>query len=395
MKKTSFKIKKFLAVVYWITVYGFAMIGFVFVGVFFAIKLKLTNVNGSVDEMTEVFQSRADELENITNGLASETNDSGDLENITAKIDQLTTEKRLKVENLCSLEELSYTAPKNVEKILTIRKQNVSDTTISQMIFAVKTYLTDRESFDSNVANCFNNFENKKIDEEEILNRVKTTNGSNIFVWPDEDEWKTVTASVIKDRDGIKRAAETVDIDPRLIVSDLIVEQLRVYFSARELYQKYFEPLKILSNMNKMSLGVMGIKEATAIQIENHLKDKNSPYYLGEKYENLLDYPANQNINKERYSRLTDEKHYYSYLYAAIYLKQMITQWKNAGFDISNRPEIIGTLFNVGFPQSKPNPNPKVGGSTVNIGQNKYSFGRLSYEFFYSGELAEAFPYIN
>lgn len=381
--------------VYWITVYGFAMIGFVFVGVFFAIKLKLTNVNGSVDEMTEVFQSRADELENITNGLASETNDSGDLENITAKIDQLTTEKRLKVENLCSLEELSYTAPKNVEKILTIRKQNVSDTTISQMIFAVKTYLTDRESFDSNVANCFNNFENKKIDEEEILNRVKTTNGSNIFVWPDEDEWKTVTASVIKDRDGIKRAAETVDIDPRLIVSDLIVEQLRVYFSARELYQKYFEPLKILSNMNKMSLGVMGIKEATAIQIENHLKDKNSPYYLGEKYENLLDYPANQNINKERYSRLTDEKHYYSYLYAAIYLKQMITQWKNAGFDISNRPEIIGTLFNVGFPQSKPNPNPKVGGSTVNIGQNKYSFGRLSYEFFYSGELAEAFPYIN
>ena len=72
-----------------------------------------------------------------------------------------------------------------------------------------------------------------------------------------------------------------------------------------------------------------------------------------------------------------------------------MTQWKNAGFDISNRPEIIGTLFNVGFPQSKPNANPKVGGSTVVIGQNKYSFGRLSYEFFYSGELVEAFPYLN
>jgi len=392
--KSKFKAKKIFKISYWVAVYGFALIGFVFTGMFFAIRLKITDVSGSVDEMNDIFQTRADEVKNINEKLV-EASESADVDNLKTKIDQLTTEKDLKIKNLCSLNELSYVAPKNVEKILTAKKQNLSDVTLSQMVFAIKTYLTDSDSFDKNVSDCMANFDSIKINEEEIKTRAESLDGKNIFVWPDAEEWKTVVDSVLKDRDGITRVATMVDIDPRLIVSDLIVEQLRVYYSARELYKKYFEPLKILSNMNKMSLGVMAIKEETAIQIENYLKDKTSPYYLGEKYENLLNYADGQDVAAERYNRLMDNKHYYSYLYAAIYLKQMMTQWKNAGFDISNRPEIIGTLFNVGFPQSKPNANPKIGGSSVTIGQNKYSFGRLSYEFFYSGELVEAFPYIN
>lgn len=391
--KSKAKIKKILKVFYWIMVYGFALIGFVFTGMFFAIRLKITDVSGSVDEINDIFQTRADEVKNINEKLV-EASGSADVDNLKTKIDQLTTEKDLKIKNLCSLNELSYTAPKNVQKILAAKKQNLSDLTLSNMIFAIKTYLTDSDSFDKNVADCMANFDSIKISEEEIKIRAESSEGKNIFVWPDTEEWKTVIDSVLKDRDGINRAAAMVNIDPRLIVSDLIVEQLRVYFSARELYKKYFEPLKILSNMNKMSLGVMAIKEETAIQIENHLKDKSSPYYLGPQYENLLNYADGQDVAAERYNRLMDNKHYYSYLYAAIYLKQMMGQWKNAGFDISDRPEIIGTLFNVGFPQSKPNANPKIGGSSVTIGQNKYSFGRLSYEFFYSGELVEAFPYI-
>ena len=394
MVKSKFKAKKIFKISYWVAVYGFALIGFVFTGMFFAIRLKITDVSGSVDEMNDIFQTRADEVKNINEKLV-EASESADVDNLKTKIDQLTTEKDLKIKNLCSLNELSYVAPKNVEKILTAKKQNLSDVTLSQMVFAIKTYLTDSDSFDKNVSDCMANFDSIKINEEEIKTRAESLDGKNIFVWPDAEEWKTVVDSVLKDRDGITRVATMVDIDPRLIVSDLIVEQLRVYYSARELYKKYFEPLKILSNMNKMSLGVMAIKEETAIQIENYLKDKTSPYYLGEKYENLLNYADGQDVAAERYNRLMDNKHYYSYLYAAIYLKQMMTQWKNAGFDISNRPEIIGTLFNVGFPQSKPNANPKIGGSSVTIGQNKYSFGRLSYEFFYSGELVEAFPYIN
>ncbi|MDD4382955.1 MAG: DUF1402 family protein [Candidatus Shapirobacteria bacterium] len=386
-------VKKIARIAYFLMLYTFAIVGFVFVGMFFAIRLKITDVKGSVDNLSQNFQNQAEENQIIIGSFSNKiATSSGELDNIKTEIDKLTIEKDLKIKNLCSLEELSYIAPKNVDKILTVKKQIKSDLTVAQMIFAIKTYLTDKDSFDKNVSDCMSNFESRKVNEDEIITRVKNSNSQNIFVWPDEDQWKTVSQSITKDKDIINRAALMADIDPRLIVSDLVVEQLRVYYSARELYKQYFEPLKILSNMNKISLGVMAIKEDTAAQIESHLKDRSSPYYLGEKYENILNYNQGQNLATERYNRLMDNNHYYSYLYAGLYLKQMMTQWKNAGFDISSRPEIVGTLFNVGFPQSKPNANPKIGGSTVQIGQNKYSFGRLSYEFFYSGELTEIFP---
>ena len=352
-----------------------------FTGVFFAIRWGLTDVSGKVDDLNDRFQYQAEE--NQVSKMVDGINSNSDL---------LLDESKIKT--LCSLNELSYIAPKNVEKILTVKKQKESDKTIEGMIFAVETYQNNQNDYQKNVNDCINGFSNRDISEAEMENRVKNTSSQDIFPWVNGDKWQTIKESVTKDSEVIKMAAKKADIDPRLIVSDLIVEQLRVYYSARELYEKYFEPLKILSNMNKMSLGVMGIKEATAIEIENHLKDSRSPYYLGKDYEQILNYGNNQEIDKQRYNRLMDNSHYYSYLYAALYLKQMMNQWKNAGYDISNRPEIVGTLFNVGFPQSKPNANPKVGGSKVQIGEKQYTFGRLSYEFFYSGELIDQFPYL-
>lgn len=79
-------------------------------------------------------------------------------------------------------------------------------------------------------------------------------------------------------------------------------------------------------------------------------------------------------------------------MYAAIFLKQMKLQWEKAGFPIADRPEILATLFNVGFPQSVPKSNPRVGGSTIKVNEKEYSFGALAYQFYYSGELHELFP---
>jgi len=380
--KVNNKLIKFGKIAYFGVVYSFAVIGFMFTGVFFAIRWGLTDVSGTVDDLSDQFQYQAEE--NQVSEMISGINSNSDL---------LLDKNKIKF--LCSLNELSYTAPKNVEKILTTKKQIKTDLTIEKMIFAVETYLTNQNDYKKNTDECISNFGNRDITEQTIENQVKNSPSQDIFPWVNGDKWQTIKESVVKDDEVIKMAAKAADIDPRLIVSDLIVEQLRVYYSARELYEKYFEPLKILSNMNKISLGVMGIKEATAIEIENHLKDKTSVYYLGKNYENILDYGSSEDINTQRYNRLTSNNHYYSYLYAALYLKQMITQWKNAGFNISNRPEIVGTLFNVGFPQSKPNSSPKVGGSKVQIGEKQYTFGRLSYEFFYSGEMTDKFPYSN
>jgi hypothetical protein len=102
---------------------------------------------------------------------------------------------------------------------------------------------------------------------------------------------------------------------------------------------------------------------------------------------------STENIDSERFNRVTDEhNHYYTYLYAAILLKQIEKQWLNAGFDISNKPEILATLYNIGFANSKPNAYPQAGGAEIEIAGTKYSFGQLAYEFYYSNELLDIFP---
>lgn len=379
--------KNFFKIFYLVILHLFAIAGFVFVGVFFAIRFKWTNVSGSVDVMSNTFQEQADQVKTL-----GETNINMDSINEITKLSQTRSEK---IKLMCELNELSYVTPINVKKIMEARKTGTGgDGLTKKMIFAVKTKMGNTSDLDISVKKCMESFDSSPISETEILSRMINVEGVDIFGWVNHKEWQDAKQAISKDEAVIKRAAAMVEMDPRLIVSDLMVEQLRLYFSIRELYKQYFEPLKILSNSNKISLGVMSIKEETAINVEKHLKDKSSPYYLGEKYEHLLDYESSD-TSKIRYERLMDNTHYYSYLYAAIYLKQMMKQWSDAGFSIDDRPEIVCTLFNVGFPQSKPNATPKVGGSNIKIGTETYSFGRLGFEFFYSGELMGQFPYLN
>ena len=68
-------------------------------------------------------------------------------------------------------------------------------------------------------------------------------------------------------------------------------------------------------------------------------------------------------------------------------------QWERAGFPIDNRPEILATLYNIGFEVSVPKANPVVGGATVMVHDKPYSFGAIAYEYYYSGELFDLFPF--
>jgi hypothetical protein len=85
--------------------------------------------------------------------------------------------------------------------------------------------------------------------------------------------------------------------------------------------------------------------------------------------------------------------HYYSYLYAALFVKQIKMQWERAGYPLDNRPEILASLFNLGYSKSKPKKNPSVGGSNYQVGESQYTFGAVAFEFYYSGELIDIFPY--
>jgi hypothetical protein len=48
--------------------------------------------------------------------------------------------------------------------------------------------------------------------------------------------------------------------------------------------------LKILASLSNTSYGIAGLKPKTIGQIEDNLKNPNSPYYLGGSMEHVVDY---------------------------------------------------------------------------------------------------------
>jgi len=227
--------------------------------------------------------------------------------------------------------------------------------------------------------------------QKQLNDKSSEFSSSADLAWAEGQEWSVLEEAILKDGKMIDKAAAMAGVESRLIVAQLVVEQLRLYHSDREIFKSAFAPLKVLGNQNQFSWGVMGIKQDTARKIEGHLKDSSSPFYLGNKYEKTLDFET-ADTDRERFERLTgEENRYYSYLYAGLALNQLATQWKKAGFDISDRPEILSTLYNIGFQNSNPHGHPQVGGAEIIIGEREYSFGGLAGLFYYSDMLPQ-FP---
>lgn len=271
--------------------------------------------------------------------------------------------------------------PKNAQYILTVMQEGANSKDVLKMLDAVDINLQSNVPYLTEI---------QKVKAAKVSTASK--NNWSVFEWMNIAEWADFKVAVAKDKKLIDSVAKQTNVEERLIVSCLVGEQIRLFNSDREAYKRWIGPLKILSVESKFSLGVTGIKELTAKNIETYLKDSTSKFYLGKQYEHLLDFKTD-NPEKERIDRLiTFKNHYYSYMYAAIFLKQMKLQWEKAGFPIADRPEILATLFNVGFPQSVPKSNPRVGGSTIKVNEKEYSFGALAYQFYYSGELHELFP---
>lgn len=212
--------------------------------------------------------------------------------------------------------------------------------------------------------------------------------------WNETPEWEVIKNGLQKDADIIERVSKETGVSKRMIASVVIPEQARFFTSEREVFKRYFEPMKILGSMSQFSLGVSGIKEKTALEIEVNLANERSVFYPGPEYAKLIAYePRVSDREKELFNRLTDEKnHYYSYLYTALYIKEIESQWKANGFGISENPEVVATLFNIGFQGSNPNPNPKVGGTSINLGGKKYIYGDLAAHFYRSEEMKSVFP---
>jgi hypothetical protein len=211
--------------------------------------------------------------------------------------------------------------------------------------------------------------------------------------WYQTEEWNVLSTALTKDKAVLDRASADSGVPARLIAANLVVEQLRLFFTERGYYKQFFAPLKILGSQTQFSWGVMGMKETTAVQVENNLQDPNSPFYPGDQYAHLLDFSTSTELTTARFVRMTDQhNHYWSYLYAGLEIKEIETQWEKAGFPINDRVDVLSTLYNIGFSHSQPNANPQVGGAAVTINNVTYSFGGLAKQFYDSDLLTDIFP---
>lgn len=361
--------------------------GIVLAAAFFALKWHWTDIPGTIDPQSRQFQALAKNGSNavLTSSL-----------HLPVTLDR-GVEERARAERVavCKVKALAPTYPANAARISEAHRRGADIGVITRMLFAVGLRLDEKSGLRGAWQRCDESGTGAIVAAtlNDLAVPAAASNAANVFPWAATEEWGIIAKAFAKENEAVQRAAKNAGADPRMIVATGSVEQFRLYFTQRELFEKFFKPLVILSTTTDQAMGVMAMKDSFAKDIERHLGETRSPYYLGSARQHLLDF-STENADEERKTRLTNEKdHYYSYLYGGLALAQIVAQWDRAGFPIAQRPEILATLFNIGFSHSKPNANPQVGGSEITINNVKYSFGGLAFELYYSGELQAEFPY--
>ena len=348
--------------IYLIFLHIFALFGIAMIGAWGLYKLGVTKNGGGIDKNNRYLADYRAKYQHDDSTAVFESN----------------------LQNQIYLSLLNKVYPVNARLIFEANKNNSNPNGVDRMIYALNLYLKD-------------DVEGQKykqmLDAIEQIEQKYASKASNLnaIPWMNDSGWVVLKKAILRDEKAIKEAAELTGVDARLIVACTVGEQIRLFNSKREKYKRYLGPA-ILSVGNQISYGVNGIKLATAEQVENNLKDPTSRYYMGKDYEEILDFET-EDIDNERIERLTNYgSHLYSFIYTGCILHQTMLQWQRAGHDISDRPDILCTLFNLGFIASHPKEEPRCGGSHISVGGQIYTFGVIGNDFYYSGELAKEFP---
>lgn len=351
--------------IYDIFLYGFALVGVAIIGAWAGYQLGLTNNRGAIDKNYRYLMS-VDEMKQAKKKPQT-----------IREVNERWTEQYVK------LIAFGHYYPTNAMLITQAAQYSNDPMLVDKMIAAAEVHIQDNEQYHTLAESLTSQLKRYKKEEHGL-----------VVPWMRTPEWEALKPALVHDKALIDEAGRLTGVEPRLIVACLVGEQIRLFNTQRETVKKYLGPMKVLSVQSQFSYGVNGIKESTAKWVEDNLKDSTSEFYMGPDYEHLLDYNDTIDQSTERYNRLVDYRnHLYSYLYTGCILHQTMLQWKRAGYDISNRPDILFTLFNVGFKQSIPKADPVCGGSRIKINGEYYTFGAIGFDFYYSGELAKDFPF--
>ncbi len=199
----------------------------------------------------------------------------------------------------------------------------------------------------------------------------------NVFAWAHEPAWDSCALAVRRDLPAIRAAAAHAGLSPRLVALPAICEQLRRAESFRETYKRFFSRFIPTGNL---SMGVTGLKPETLRQM--------APYFPA------ADRAALDSLSDTALvARLKSPDHSWSYLYAALCLSAIRTRWAASGVDLSRRPEIVMTVYNLGSGRCPPRNDPQAGGAIFRLGDKTYTFGSFAWEFYWSGILYPELPF--
>lgn len=367
-KRFKKRIWKLFKYTYLTGVHVLAFFALFMIGVAVAAKFKWTNDKGSIDVNNRYFEQ-----------MAGKYNQGFKMDSLTLENEERQMYQRIGL--------LAQHYPFNAKTIINAYEKNHDITVALRMLDATNLFLKNDKTYQKEL---------KNIDID------KTDNSVSIYPWANYAEWKDFCKYVKSDKKAIDSVAKITGVESRLIVMCLVGEQIRMFNSSREKFKNQVYKYNHIFLPKNRGYGVTGILEHTALRIENTLFTPSSPFYPGEYYAqciNLKDsFPESvvDTIAAHKYPTIQrliqGGHHFYSYLYTALLLRQYQSHWEKAGYTLAYRPEILGSLFNLGYQKSKPGPNPQVGGSNFNVGDKDYTFGGLCFEFYYSGELQDLFP---
>lgn len=146
-------------------------------------------------------------------------------------------------------------------------------------------------------------------------------------------------SKIIERKEMILLASEKFDVNPTFLSAVIYTERTKNYDWTDEAFDE-----AIARVGQNSSLGFSQVKMKTAYFIERQLSDSTSKFYCGKKYENILMVSKTpfQIIEKLQNDSL-------NILYASAYLRVIQSFWSNSGYSIDDKPEIIGSLYQLGL----------------------------------------------
>lgn len=171
-----------------------------------------------------------------------------------------------------------------------------------------------------------------------------------------------------------KEIGTRIGVDYRLVLSSILTEQVRYALTERGEMKKFLQKTPMLLYLTQFSYWVGWVKSFTAEKI----RDDASTYW----YWKELSVHKDTSGETAWKSVLIDK--YWQVAYPSYLIKNIITRWSKAGFDISWNPGVIITLYNFwNVAKKEPNKNPKVGWADISVKWQTYNFWGLGEWFFW------------